>query len=215
MRRSRFRPGDGAVRDKPLVDQDNEVDEQPGDPSDVPPGDISDPAVDSTATAVDGPEIEVVENRISELQRDLTSERDKLLRLAAEFDNYRKRIMRERLEAEARGKAELVKDLLEPMDDIARFAHVDPEVTDSATIVEGVAMVERKLDKTLRAAGLELVNPIGQPFDPAKHEAVATEPAESPDEEGTVGKVYQVGYTFKGQLLRPARVVVRQHAVTD
>jgi molecular chaperone GrpE len=215
MRRSRFRPGDGAVRDKPLVDQDNEVEEQPGDPSDVPPGDISDPAVDSTATAVDGPEIEVVENRISELQRDLTSERDKLLRLAAEFDNYRKRIMRERLEAEARGKAELVKDLLEPMDDIARFAHVDPEVTDSATIVEGVAMVERKLDKTLRAAGLELVNPIGQPFDPAKHEAVATEPAESPDEEGTVGKVYQVGYTFKGQLLRPARVVVRQHAVTD
>lgn len=207
MKRGRFRAGDGAVEDETLLDQENEAAEEPGDPSDAADG--------STSTGVDEPEIEVVENRISELQRDLTSERDKLLRLAAEFDNYRKRMMRERLEAESRGKAELVKEILEPMDDIARFAHVDPDVTDSATIVEGVAMVERKLEKTLRAAGLELVNPVGEPFDPAKHEAVGTEPAESPDQEGTVGKVYQVGYTFRGQLLRPARVVVRQHAGTD
>lgn len=150
-------------------------------------------------------------DRISELQRDLTMERDKMLRLAAEFDNYRKRMMRERLEAEARGKADLVKEILDPIDDIARFAHVDPAVTDSTTLVEGVAMVERKLDKTLRTAGLEPVNPVGEPFDPAKHEAVGTEPAATPEEDGTVGRVYQIGYTFKGQLLRPARVVVRQH----
>jgi molecular chaperone GrpE len=156
-------------------------------------------------------EPDLVEDHISELQRDLTLERDKLLRLAAEFDNYRKRMMRERLEAESRGKADLVKELLEPMDDIARFAHVDPAVTDPATIVEGVAMVERKLEKSLAAAGLEAVNPIGEPFDPARHEAVSTQPAETPEEDGTVGRVYQVGYTFKGQLLRPARVVVRQY----
>ena len=150
-------------------------------------------------------------DRISELQRDLTMERDKLLRLAAEFDNYRKRMMRERLEAEARGKAELVKEILDPIDDIARFAHVDPAVTDSTTLVEGVAMVERKLDKTLRTAGLEPLNTVREPFDPAKHEAVGTEPAAAPEEDGTVGRVYQIGYTFKGQLLRPARVVVRQY----
>ena len=154
-------------------------------------------------------------DRISELQRDLTMERDKMLRLAAEFDNYRKRMMRERLEAEARGKADLVKEILDPIDDIARFAHVDPAATDSTTLVEGVAMVERKLDKTLRTAGLEPVNPVGEPFDPARHEAVGTEPAPSPEEDGTVGRVYQIGYTFKGQLLRPARVVVRQYADAD
>jgi molecular chaperone GrpE len=154
-------------------------------------------------------------DRISELQRDLTMERDKMLRLAAEFDNYRKRMMRERLEAEARGKADLVKEILDPIDDIARFAHVDPAVTDSTTLVEGVAMVERKLDKTLRTAGLEPVNPVGEPFDPARHEAVGTEAAASPKEYGTVGRVYQIGYTFKGQLLRPARVVVRQYADAD
>jgi molecular chaperone GrpE len=154
-------------------------------------------------------------DRISELQRDLTTERDKMLRLAAEFDNYRKRMMRERLEAETRGKADLVKEILDPIDDIARFAHVDPAVTDSTTLVEGVAMVERKLDKTLRTAGLEPVNPVGEPFDPARHEAVGTEPAATPEADGTVGRVYQIGYTFKGQLLRPARVVVRQHTDAD
>ena len=189
------------------IDEDVATDSETQDPSDVPPGTAT---IDSAE-----PDIDAVESRISELQRDLTTERDKMLRLAAEFDNYRKRVMRERLEAEARGKAELVKDLLEPMDDIARFAHVDPAVTDSTTLVEGVAMVERKLEKTFRAAGLEVVNPMNEVFDPAKHEAVGTEPAETPEQDGTVARVYQVGYTFKGQLLRPARVVVRQYALAD
>jgi molecular chaperone GrpE len=148
---------------------------------------------------------------ISELQRELTTERDKYLRLAAEFDNFRKRMMKERLEAEGRGQAELVKQLLDALDDIARFAHVDPQTTDSATLVEGVAMVEKKFDKTLRAAGLEPLNPKGEKFDPAFHEAVATEPTSKPDEDHTVSQVYQIGYAFKGQMLRPARVVVRQY----
>jgi molecular chaperone GrpE len=182
--------------------------------TDNDPADSAPPLVPASAgiasASTDAPETDIVED-ISELQRDLTLERDKLLRLAAEFDNYRKRMMRERLEAETRGKADLVKDILEPMDDIARFAHVDPAVTDLTTLVEGVAMVERKLEKILLAAGLEVVNPIDQPFDPARHEAVGTEPAEAPEEDGTVGRVYQLGYTFKGQLLRPARVVVRQY----
>jgi molecular chaperone GrpE len=152
-----------------------------------------------------------VEERLEDLERAITLERDKYLRLAAEFDNFRKRMTKERIEAEGRGQAELVRHMLDPLDDIARFAHVDPEVTDSKTIVEGVAMVEKKLDKSLRAAGLETVDPRGEKFDPALHEAVATEPTEKKDEDGTVSQVYQVGYTFKGQMLRPARVVVRQY----
>ena len=201
--------GNGPVQDD--IDDGVATEEQTSDPSDVPPAAGATAGEDATDT--DQLETEVVENRISELQRDLTSERDKMLRLAAEFDNYRKRAMRERLEAEGRGKAELVKELLEPMDDIARFAHVDPEVTESATLVEGVAMVERKLEKTMRSAGLEVVNPLNEMFDPAKHEAVGTEPADSPEQDGTIGRVYQAGYTFRGQLLRPARVVVRQYVL--
>ena len=201
--------GNGPVQDD--MDDGIATQDQTQDPSDVPPA--AGTVAGDDATDSDQLETEAVENRISELQRDLTSERDKMLRLAAEFENYRKRVMRERLEAEARGKAELVKDLLEPMDDIARFAHVDPEVTESTTLVEGVAMVERKLEKTMRTAGLEVVNPLNERFDPAKHEAVGTEPAESPEQDGTIGRVYQVGYTFRGQLLRPARVVVRQYVL--
>jgi molecular chaperone GrpE len=155
--------------------------------------------------------VAAADERVSELQRELTLERDKYLRLAAEFDNFRKRMLKERSEAESRGQADLVKHILEPLDDIARFADLDPSVTDSATVVQGVDMVEKKFDKTLRAAGLEPVNPVDAVFDPSLHEAVATEPAKSADLDNTVSQVYQVGYTFKGQLLRPARVVVRQH----
>jgi len=151
------------------------------------------------------------DDQISGLQRELTSERDKHLRLAAEFDNFRRRNLKEKMEAEARGQAELARLILDPLDDIARFAHVDPAQTESRTVVEGVEMVEKKLDKTLRGIGLEPVNPVDQKFDPALHEAVGTETADSPDLDGTVSRVYQLGYTFKGQLLRPARVVVRQH----
>jgi molecular chaperone GrpE len=150
------------------------------------------------------------DDRASELERELTVERDRYLRLVAEFDNFRKRMMKERVEAEARGQADLVRHMLDPLDDIARFAHVDPATTEAATVVEGVALVEKKLDKSLRAAGLEMINPVGDKFDPAMHEAVAVEATAERDLDNTVAQVYQVGYAFKGQLLRPARVVVRQ-----
>jgi len=140
----------------------------------------------------------------------LEEQREKYLRLAAEYDNYRKRSLKERDDAEARGQRELVKQMIEALDDLARFAHVDPEVTDSTTIVEGVQMVERKVLKALSTAGLEIVNPVDEQFDPARHEAVSTEPAVAEEDDHTVARVYQPGYVFNGQLLRPARVVVRQ-----
>ena len=142
--------------------------------------------------------------------KQLDEQRDKYLRLAAEFDNFRKRTARERQEAQQRGQADMLKGLIDPLDDIGRFAHVDPATTDAQTLVDGVAMVEKKLAKTLAGHGLELLNPLGHPFDPALHEAVMTEPAESPEEDHVVARVFQVGYVFNGQLLRPARVVVKQ-----
>jgi molecular chaperone GrpE len=78
------------------------------------------------------------------------------------------------------------------------------------TLQQGVEMIERKLLKSLAGHGLEIVNPVGQPFDPAVQEAVTTAPAESPEEDHLVAQVFQVGYVFNGQLLRPARVVVKQ-----
>lgn len=137
-------------------------------------------------------------------------ESDRYLRLAAEYDNFRKRTAREKQEAESRGQADLVRQIIDPLDDIGRFAHVDPAVTDPVTLVQGVEMIEKKLAKILGAAGLEILDPVDQTFDPALHEAVATEPAASRDDDHQVARVYQLGYLFKGQLLRPARVVVKQ-----
>jgi molecular chaperone GrpE len=143
-------------------------------------------------------------------RRSLDEQREKYLRLAAEYENFRKRSAKERQEAGSRAQGEIVRAIIDALDDIARFAHVDPATTDAATIVQGVDMVERKLLKGLAAQGLEVVNPIDQPFDPAVHEAVSTEPALSREDDHMVARVFQPGYVFNGQLLRPARVVVKQ-----
>jgi molecular chaperone GrpE len=150
------------------------------------------------------------DSQTAELQRRLAEAQDKYLRQAAEYDNYRKRTAKERAELAPRAQADLVKQLIDPLDDLARFAHVDPATVDAATVVQGADMVEKKLLKALGNAGLEIVDPVNQTFDPQFHEAVATEPALSPEDDHVVSRVYQVGYKFNGQLLRPARVVVKQ-----
>jgi molecular chaperone GrpE len=146
----------------------------------------------------------------AEWERRVEEQRDKYLRLAAEYDNFRKRSVRERQEAGWRAQGEMARGLLEPLDDLARFAHVDPATVDAATVVQGAEMVERKILKSLAGHGLEVIDPVDHPFDPNVHEAVATEPALSPEDDHMVAKVYQRGYVFNGQLLRPARVVVKQ-----
>lgn len=149
-------------------------------------------------------------SRAVEVERAVAAEREKYLRLAAEFDNFRKRTIRERQEAGWRAQGDLVQGLIEVLDDVMRFADLDPATTDSATVVQGVELVERKLLKTLGGHGLEVIDPVDHPFNPAFHEAVATEPALSPEDDNMVARVYQRGYLFREQLLRPARVVVKQ-----
>lgn len=178
--------------------------------SDDSPIELNDqPAADGAATgAPESADEDLSPNDSS--SRELNEQREKYLRLAAEYDNYRKRSMREKSEAEARGQANLIKQLLDPLDDLSRFAHVDPTTVDPATITQGADMVERKLHKVLASLGLEVIDPENAMFDPAVHEAVSTEPALSADEDHVVSRVFQVGYRHNGQLLRPARVVVKQ-----
>lgn len=144
------------------------------------------------------------------LEQQIADQRDKHLRLAAEYDNFRKRTTKERLEAGSRAQADLVTRLIDALDDLSRFAHIDPATTDPQTLHKGIELVEQKMIKVLSAAGLEIINPVDQTFDPTLHEAVVTEPALSAEDDHTVAKVFQPGYRFNGQLLRPARVVVKQ-----
>ena len=133
---------------------------------------------------------------------------DKYLRLAAEFDNFKKRIARERTEAWGRAQADLLARLVDALDDLARFAHVDPAQTDAKTIHDGVDMVERKIWKQLEAVGVTRLDQIGVPFDPHVHEAVTMQPAPSAEQDHTVAAVLQPGYKLGDTLIRPARVIV-------
>ena len=134
--------------------------------------------------------------------------KDRHLRLAAEYDNFRKRTAKERLETWQRAQAELVSRLADALDDLSRFAHIDPAETDAKTLHEGVDFVERKVWKALEAAGVTRLDKVGVPFDPNVHEAVTTQPAAKPEQDHTVGQVVQPGYKMGDILLRPARVVV-------
>lgn len=147
---------------------------------------------------------------LAQTQRALAEQQDKYLRLAAEYDNFRKRSVRDRLDAEKMGMSAVMKGLLETLDDLGRVVHMTPAGTDVSQVLEGLTMVEKKLLKSLAGHGLEVVNPTGAMFDPALHEAITTAPAASADEDHLVAVVYQVGYVLNGTLLRPARVVVKQ-----
>ncbi|MCU0625447.1 MAG: nucleotide exchange factor GrpE [Gemmatimonadaceae bacterium] len=174
--------------------------------------DTSTPQTDTTedATAAAEATTPVAGDELASLREQLAQANDKYLRLAAEYDNYRRRTIKERGEERARAQAELAKLLLDPLDDLNRFAAVDVTSTTVPMMVEGAALVARKVFKELSAGGLQVIEPTGQPFDPALHEAVSTQPAPSAEQDETVGVTYQVGYSYNGQLLRPARVVVLQ-----
>jgi molecular chaperone GrpE len=134
--------------------------------------------------------------------------KDRHLRLAAEYDNFRKRTSKERAETWMRAQADLVARIADALDDLSRFAHIDPSQIDSQTLHDGVDLVERKIWKELESAGVTRIDQAGVPFDPNVHEAVTIQPAAKPEQDHTVGQVVQPGYKMRDTLLRPARVVV-------
>jgi molecular chaperone GrpE len=144
------------------------------------------------------------------LQREFANLSDRHLRLAAEFDNYRRRSERERVELWARAQADLAMRLLDALDDLDRVTH-HAESASADALLRGMQLVERKLRQSLQAAGLETVEPKGARFDPNSMEAVALVPADTEEDDGVVADVFQRGYRFKGALLRPARVRVKKH----
>jgi molecular chaperone GrpE len=133
--------------------------------------------------------------------------RDRHLRLAAEFDNYKKRVARERSELSDRAQAGFVAKLLDVLDDLDRLVASGPSTSIDA-LREGLVLVDRKLRKELEAAGVERIEPAGERFDPNSHEAVSIVPAPEPEQDHVVSATFQPGYRFRGSLVRPARVQV-------
>jgi len=138
----------------------------------------------------------------------LESERDEhlndLKRVAAEFENYRKRVLRDQESLVARAHERLVKELLPVLDDLER-ALAAAEQHEEATLEEGVRLVHRELAAALQREGLAEIETNGR-FDPHVHEALLSQPSEA--EEGSIIEVVQKGYALGDRVVRPARVVV-------
>ena len=154
-------------------------------------------------------ELDSVSDQIEAAKQQAAEANDRFLRLQADWDNYRRRTAQERLDERQRATEKLVVDLLPVIDDLERAIEHADNLTDPAAqqFVEGVSAVCNKLVGVLNKEGVEVVNPVGEAFDPLSHQAVSQiEDAEAYDE--TVVQVYQKGYRMGGKDIRTAMVVV-------
>jgi molecular chaperone GrpE len=148
--------------------------------------------------------------RVVDPEAELEELRDRYLRLAADFENYKRRTLREREELYHYASENLIKELLETVDNLERaleHAHQAAEGGDSKTLLEGVELTHRSLMQALDKVGVSVVSPEGEEFDPNVHEAIRQEP-HSDIPSGSVTEVLQKGYVLRERLLRPALVVV-------
>lgn len=151
----------------------------------------------------DGNEVGAVD-----LQAELAAFEDRYLRLAAEFENYRKRTRDELMQSRARAQAAFLGTLLDVFDDMSRVHAVDPAQATLNVVLEGMALVERKLNHVLEEAGVTWVDPMGAAFDPSSMDAVFRAPTDDAALDDTVAQVFQRGVQLGEILVRPARVSV-------
>ncbi len=182
------------------------------DPSDGRPSPGTMPGEGAVRSATSGPppvDEDALRVDVDELLA-AVAKRDEYLALAqrtqADFENYRKRVAREAAAAQERGMSGLAKELLPAIDSLQRAIE---SAAEEDPLLEGVRLARSELLAGLARAGIECYSPIGEPFDPSLHEAVATAPQpEGGSPSGTVVEVYQAGWRLRDSVLRPARVVV-------
>jgi molecular chaperone GrpE len=147
-------------------------------------------------------------SEMQKLQEDAAEWKDKYLRLVAEFDNFRKRNAKERLELVQTAGKDVIVSLLDVLDDCDRAQKQVENSTDANAIKEGVLLVFNKLRNTLQAKGLKPMTSVGQAFNPDLHEAITEIPASPPDTAGKVIDQVQPGYYLNDKIIRFAKVVV-------
>ncbi len=148
--------------------------------------------------------------RVGELEGELAATKDRMLRLQADYDNFRKRAVKQRQEYQEFGHENFVKDLLSSVDNLERaleHAKSNEGAEILTGLLEGVELVYREMLSVLQKHHVVVVDAVGQPFNPALHEAMGQAPDASVPA-NTVIEVFQTGYELSNRLLRPARVIV-------
>ncbi|MGK7392559.1 MAG: nucleotide exchange factor GrpE [Candidatus Cyclobacteriaceae bacterium M2_1C_046] len=149
------------------------------------------------------------EAEIERLQSELSEAKDKYLRLYSEFENFRRRSAKERLDLVQSANQELVRDLLPVLDDFERASQSLKEDTDAATIKEGMELISNKFRKSLEQKGVKpMENKPGMDFDPDIHEAITQIPAPKDELKGKVVDVIEKGYYLNDKVIRFAKVVI-------
>jgi len=147
-------------------------------------------------------------DRIEELEQELSESKDKFLRLFAEFDNFKKRTAKERIDFRATAGMDALQAFLPVMDDFDRAKKVAENEDNNEEFSEGVKLVYQKLKSVLTSKGIKVMESTGETFDPELHEAITEIPAPTEDMKGKIIDTIEQGYYLNEKIIRYARVVV-------
>lgn len=150
------------------------------------------------------------ESELDQLRHQVEEQQDKYLRLSAEFDNYRKRTMKEKAELIKNGGEKAISAILPILDDLERAMKAGDAHEEVQAMREGIELIYQKFLKILSQQGVQVIETAGQPFDTDFHEAIALVPAPSEDQKGKILDCVQTGYKLNDKVIRHAKVVVAQ-----
>lgn len=156
------------------------------------------------------PTSETTDLKANELQVKIDELNDKYLRLYSEFDNFRKRTAKEKIELIQTGGEDVFKGILPVIDDFERAIKSNSETSDIKAVNDGINLIYHKLKTTLGQKGLEEMKSLGEHFNPDLHEAITNVPASSEDMKGKVVDELEKGYSLNGKIIRFAKVVIGQ-----
>lgn len=151
---------------------------------------------------------EELEKELETAQETIEEQKDKYLRLSAEFDNYRKRTMKQKAELILNGGEKSLSSILPVVDDFERAIKTMETATDVQAVKEGVELIYNKFMATLAQNGVKVIETKDQPLNTDYHEAIAVIPAPSEAQKGKILDCVQTGYTLNDKVLRHAKVVV-------
>src|SRR5205085_9194152 len=157
------------------------------------------------------PATAALEAKVAELESALAEARDRHLRLAADFDNFKKRVRQEQMETVQHASADLIARVLPVLDDLHNVLEHKPEGVDESW-VKGLELSVRKLEEALGTHGLQPIDAVGSPFDPKLHEAVGHEESREHPEDTVVAELRR-GYRVRDRVVRPALVKVSRRPV--
>ncbi|MCC3372772.1 nucleotide exchange factor GrpE [Cohnella sp. REN36] len=164
-------------------------------------------AADTGREGAEGDAAAEEDPQYAELKRQAEEHHQRLLRVQADYDNFRRRTQKEKEELAQYASLKLVTSLLPVLDNFGRALQTGGESTDIAAFAKGVEMINRQLWQVLESEGLKLMEPVGEPFDPEIHQAIMQVESDE-HEDGTVVEVVQPGYWLKDKVIRPAMVKV-------